>query len=102
MALSEERKAGLLAYCRIDALEDGEEDLLEVIYAAAVGYMAQAGVCEPDAEDTERRAQYDLCVNAMVLDSWDSRWSASGPSVHLNPAFSGTLKQLQTSEEDDD
>ncbi len=72
MALPEERKAGLLGYCRIDELTPGEEDLLDALYDAAAGYMTQAGVREPEA-GTPRRAQYDLCVNYLVLDSWDRR-----------------------------
>ena len=56
-----------MAYCRIDVLEDGEEDLLKTLYLSAVAYLAGADISEPEA-DTPRRAQYDLCVNALVLD----------------------------------
>lgn len=52
--LTEKRKAELMAYGRIDALEAGEEALLETLYQAAVGYMAQAGVGQPP-EGTPRR-----------------------------------------------
>lgn len=48
---NDELKARLMAYCRIDALEEGEELLLQGLYNAAVGYMEQAGVSEPK-EDT--------------------------------------------------
>ena len=66
------RRASLLAYCRIeeDELTAEDEVLLETMYWAAVGYMAGAGVAAP-AAGTPRRAQYDLCVNALVLDDWD-------------------------------
>ena len=63
---SEAIKARLMAYCRIDVLEDGEEDLLKTLYLSAVAYLAGADISEPEA-DTPRRAQYDLCVNALVL-----------------------------------
>ena len=65
-------KSRLMAYCRIDALEEGEELLLQGLYEAAVSYMEQAGVSEPEGE-TPRRAQYDLCVNYLVLDGYDRR-----------------------------
>ena len=100
MALPEERKAALLAYCRIDELEPGEEVLLEAMYDAAVNYMAQAGVSEPE-EGTSRRAQYDLCVNYLVLDSWDRRdVSITGTIVADNPAFRRLINQLKLTEPD--
>lgn len=46
-----------MAYCRIDVLEDGEEDLLKTLYLSAVAYLAGADISEPEA-DTPRRAQY--------------------------------------------
>ena len=72
MALTEERKAALLAYCKLTELADDPEveAMIPAFYEAAVGYMDGAGVTEPK-EGTARRAQYDLCVNAMVLDSWE-------------------------------
>ena len=47
MALDETVKARLMAYCRIDALEEGEDTLLEGLYHAAVNYMADAGMRVP-------------------------------------------------------
>lgn len=95
--LAETRRAALLAYCRIDELTPDEEILLAVMYNAAVSYMEQAGVSEP-AADTERRAQYDLCVNALVLTAWDSRGTASGSDIYENPAFRQQLNQLKRTE----
>lgn len=97
MALSEERKAALLAYCRIDALEEGEEPLLQALYDAAVSYMEQAGVSEP-AEGTARRAQYDLCVNALVLDAYDQRGSQTDKSMGDNPMLRRMITQLKLTE----
>ena len=98
MALTEERKAALLAYCRIDTLEDGEEPLLQGLYDAAVSYMEQAGVREPE-EGSTRKAQYDLCVNAMVLDAWDNRDTKEPVSQATeNPAFRHSLNQLKRTE----
>lgn len=98
MELTPERKAALLAYCRIDALEPGEETLLKTLYDAAVAYMDQAGVSEPK-EGTPRRAQYDLAVNYLVLNSYDQRETAvSGTIVSENPAFRRILNQLKLTE----
>lgn len=100
--MTEERKAALLAYCRIDELTPEEEPVFASVFQAAVGYMAQAGVSEPEA-GTPRRAQYDLCVNAMVLDDWDNRGASSFVAgknyiVTDNPSFRRTLTQLKLTE----
>lgn len=71
--LTDARKAELLAYCRIDAVETGEAALIQTLYDSALGYIDQAGVSEP-AAGTPRRAQYDLCVNYLVLDAYDRRF----------------------------
>lgn len=98
MAMSEERKNALLTYCRIDTLEEGEEALLQGLYEAAVSYMNEAGVSEPQ-EGTTRRAQYDLCVNAMVLDSWEHRdLKEPASQVSENVVFRRMLNQLKLTE----
>ena len=58
MALTEERKAALLAYCKLTELADDPEVevLIPAFYEAAVGYMDGAGVTEPQ-EGTARRAK---------------------------------------------
>lgn len=95
---NDELKARLMAYCRIDVLEEGEEALLREFYDAAVSYMEQAGISEPK-EAAPRRAQYDLCVNAMVLDSWDHRdMKEPVNQVTENAAFRRRLNQLKFSE----
>lgn len=87
-----------MAYCRIDALEEGEEALLQGLYEAAVSYMEQAGVSEPE-EGTARRAQYELCVNYLVLDGYDRRdVTITGTIVSENPAFRRMLTQLKLTE----
>lgn len=96
MSSRSERMARLLAYCRIDELGPGEDALLEDMVLSAVNYMAQAGISEP-AEGTPRRAQYDLCVNALVLDAWDHRGS-QGASLAENQAFRRMLNQLKWTE----
>lgn len=100
MALAEARKVTLLAFCRLDNLSAEEEKLLRALYDAAVGYMTHAGVREPP-EYTPRRAQYDLCVNYLVLDSWDRRdASFVGAASSENPAFRRLLNQMKLTEPD--
>ena len=95
--LSEERKQSLMAYCRIDVLEEGEEALLQTLYDAAVGYMTNAGVREPE-EPTPRRPQYDLCINFMVLRDFDLRDAQVDGVIQDNPAFRRLLNQLKLTE----
>lgn len=96
--LMDERKAALLAYCRIEApLETGESAMVDGFYYAAMSYMEQAGVSEPEA-GTPRRAQYDLCVNYLVLDSYQRRDVSIAGAVVENPAFRRLLNQLKLTE----
>lgn len=88
----------LLAYCRIDVLESGDKALLETLYAAAVSYLTGSGIYELEV-DTPWRTQYDLCVNTLVLDSYDRRGTTfSGTALMGNPAFRGAFLQLQVME----
>lgn len=97
MAWDDVVKSRLMAYCRIDALEEGEELLLQGLYEAAVSYMEQAGVSEPEA-GTPRRAQYDLCINALVLDGYDRRGVQTEGSVSDNPQLRRMIVQLKLTE----
>ena len=99
MALTEERTATLLAYCKLTELADDPEVklLIPTFYDAAVSYMTEAGVAEPKA-GTSRRAQYDLCINAMVLNDWDHRDTAEEITLTENPAFRRRLNQLKLTE----
>jgi hypothetical protein len=99
MALTEVRKAALMAYCRLTELAPGEEALLETLYDGAVSYLTQAGVAQPAAE-TPRRAQYDLAVNYLVLDAYDNRDTALAPggTGGENPAFRRLITQLKLTE----
>lgn len=98
MALTEERRASLMAYCRLEGLDEAELLMLEDLYNGAVSYMTQAGIQEPEA-GSPRRGQYDMAVNAMVLDAWDNRGSAvTGTVIADNPAFRRTINQLKLTE----
>lgn len=97
MPLTEERRAGLLAYCRME--EPTEEELLtlETLYDAAVGYLEGAGI-SPPASGTSRAAQYDLAVNFMVLRDFDLRDAEVMGTVQDNPAFRRLITQLKLTE----
>ena len=97
MALTEERRAGLLAYCRIEEPTSEELRTLENLYDAAVGYMEGAGIAQPP-EGTSRRAQYDLAVNFMVLRDFDLRDAEVTGTIQDNPAFRRLITQLKLSE----
>ena len=98
MALTEERRARLLAYCRIVEPTDEELLTLEGLYDAAVGYMEGAGI-SPPASGTPRAAQYDLCVNYLVLDGYDRRdVTITGTIVADNHAFRWLINQLKLTE----
>ena len=92
--------AGLLAYCKLTELADDPEvqTLIPALYDAAVGYMAGAGINVPKL-GTSRAAQYDLCVNYLVLDAFERREvSITGAIVADNPAFRRLINQLKLTE----
>ena len=99
-SLTDERYTSLLAYCKLMELEGDPEvqSLIPLFFSAAVSYMAQAGISQL-AEGSPRRAQYDLCVNRMVLDSWERRDAAITSTVVTdNPAFRQMINQLKLTE----
>ncbi len=94
-----ERLESLLAYCKLTELAEDPEvmQVLRTLYLAAVGYLTAAGVAEPEA-GTARRAQYDQCVNYLVLDGWDRRERYQEAEPRENPAFRLLLNQLKFTE----
>lgn len=100
MALTDERRASLYAYCRVtpEELTPDEVSLLESLFNAAEAYLSQAGISRP-AAGSSRAAQYDLLVNAQVLESYDRRdMMPIGSAVIENPAFRRILNQMKLSE----
>ena len=96
--MEEARKQALMAYCRIDDLAPGEESLLETMFRSAVDYMTNAGIVQPEA-GTDRAAQYDLVVNAMVLDGWDNRGGqCAGVTLTDNPFLRRLITQMKLTE----
>lgn len=100
MALSEDRRASLLAYCKLTELADDPEvqALIPVMHEAAVAYMENAGVNVPES-GTTRAALYDLCVNYLVLSTYEQRDAAVvAAAVAENPMFRQYLNQLKLTE----
>lgn len=70
--MTEERRASLLAYCKLTELQDDPE--VQVLIPA----------------------QYDLAVNYLVADAWDRRDAAVVATVVAdNPAFRRLVVQLK-------
>ena len=94
MGLTDDRRKALAEYCRVD----DDDALLDGFFTAATGYMETAGIREPEI-GSPRAAQYDLCVNYLVLDMYDRRdVSFVGTVVADNPAFRRMMNQLKLSE----
>ena len=96
--LTAARKASLMAYCRLDELAPGDDELLTALYEGAVSYLEQAGVSQPEA-GTGRAFQFDHVVNSMVLDGWDNRGSQMvDVTVTENMAMRRKINQLKLTE----
>lgn len=95
-ALTELRRAELVAYLREDSLSPEDLRLLDHFYAAALAYMDTAGVQEP--LDDLRKAQFNLAINYLVSDAWDHRSLQGSDATHVNPAFRQMVEQLKRSE----
>ena len=61
------------------------------------GFLVGAGI-SPPASGTPRAAQYDLCVNFMVLRDFDRRDAQVSGTVSDNPAFRRLINQLKLTE----
>ena len=99
MDLTADRKATLLAYCRLNEedLSRAEVSLLEREFHRAVDYLANAGIRVPT--DPARLARFDSLVDSMVLDRWDNRGTqTAGYTMSANPAFRADLTQLKLTE----
>ena len=97
--LTDDRLRTLLMYCKLWDLRDDEEvqELIPIFYGNAAGYLEGAGV-SPPPEDSPRCAQYDLLVDRMVLDAWESRGGQTTEPLREDPAFRLALNQLKQSD----
>lgn len=93
-----DRQASILSYCRIDDPTPEDLSLLETMYLDAVSKMSNAGVAEP-LPGLVRLAQYNICVNALVLDAWENRGvQCADKSFPDNKSFRRRLNQLKLTE----
>lgn len=98
--IAPERLESLLAYCKLSELRDDPEVMVLIpeLYLYAVQYLAGAGIGQPE-KDAPWRAQYDFCVNVLVLDAWERREATVVATVVAdNPVFRKTLVQLKQSQ----
>ena len=96
--LDPDRLTQILTYCRIDDPTEAELALLERFIESAEGYLAAAGIREPEA-NTPRHSEWLLAVSALVLDAWDRRGATSGASTLAEePGFRRLINQLKFSE----
>lgn len=95
MELTPERKAQLLAYCRLNGeeLTPEEHELLEMFFQSAVDYV---GIAEPTEHG--RLARLNLVVNSLVLDAWDHRDGTEYTPMARNPFMRNILNQLKLTE----
>ena len=94
MRLTDERRLELQVYCKIDDPTDDDKRLLDMYYSAATGYI---GISTP-TPGTERAAQYDLIVNALVLDMWEHRNMTEPYAYPENITMRRILNQLKLTE----
>ena len=98
MAIPEELKTAVFAYCR--EVED-EETLpaMTVAWDAAVGYLEGAGVTRPAPEST-RHGLWLGVVLTLTLDAYDQREAQTEGQNKLqdNPVLRRKLTQLKLTE----
>ena len=99
MAIPEEFKAQVLAYCR-EPEPDAESLLvLNQAWDSSAAYLEGAGVTQPPAENTARTALGLSVMLPMVLDEYDPRGAQFTESkLQDNPAFRRRLNQLKLTE----
>lgn len=97
-AMTQERQAALLAYCKLEEFSDDPASmaLLNTFRLAAEEYL---GINEPMSEG--RRAMRDLVVNAITLDLWEHRDMKEPISqVTENKTLRHMINQLKLTEEE--
>lgn len=88
MELTGERLAAVKRYMRVDGDEDDE--VIAALHAAAVLYLANAGVSEPPSGS----ALYDLAVWSLTLHYYDHR-DAVGNEADIPTGLRPIIAQLQ-------
>ena len=88
MALTEERRAALLAYCRIEDPTADDLSVLELLYDGAVGYLENAGVSEPAQGTPRRRSTTCASTTSFWTDLTSGRCRAARRKVRPSGACS--------------
>ena len=99
MAIPEEYKSRVLAYCQERAPDDWDLLVLDQAWDSAAGYLEGAGISQPPETDTARNALWLSVMCAMVLDEYDQRGAQFDQGkLQDNPAFRRKLVQLKLTE----
>lgn len=91
--LPTERLAEIADYCKVEA----DDAQLPGFVAAASGYLAGAGVSEPE-DGTLRAEIYLQCIKYQVLSMYDRREGTLDGTASDNPVYRALLNQLKQSE----
>lgn len=91
--LPTERLAEIADYCKVEA----DDAQLPGFVAAASGYLAGAGVSEPE-DGTLRAEIYLQCIKYQVLSMYDRREGTVDGTASDNPVYRQMMNQLKQSE----
>ena len=99
MAIPEEYKPQVLAYCREPEPDEGDLLALDQAWDSSAAYLEGAGVARPPAENTAREALWLSVMCALVLDEYDQRGAQfTANRLQDNPVFRRKLNQLKLTE----
>ena len=99
MAIPEEFKARVLAYCQEPEPDEADLLTLDQAWDSSAAYLEGAGVSQPPAENTARRSLWLSVMLAMVLDEYDQRGGQfTEGKLQDNPVFRRKLNQLKLTE----
>ena len=98
MAIPEEFRGRVLAYCQEPEPEEADLLVLDQAWDSAESYLKGAGVTRPGPENAGRLALWLSVMLAMVLDEYDQRGAQfDAGKLQDNPVFRRKLTQLKLS-----
>jgi len=96
MAIPEEFRGRVLAYCQEPEPEEADLLVLDQAWDSAESYLKGAGVTCPGPENAGRLALWLSVMLAMVLDEYDQRGAQfDAGKLQDNPVFRRKLTQLK-------
>ena len=99
MAIPEEFRGRVLAFCQEPEPEEVDLLVLDQAWDSAESYLEGAGVTRPGPENAGRLALWLSVMLAMVLDEYDQRGAQfDAGKLQDNPVFRRKLTQLKLSE----